>query len=455
LAYIFGSTKRGSWGGFTERPTVSSIPPINVVEPSAEQSKHRAASIFVRKERRLNIDEVKEHLKEIRESTRDNTKALLEELEKTLGQYSGLKITKAKDAKEAARYIRQAAGDISLASINKSNVVVNELRPELQASGFKTYLRYFTEFKNFEVGKFQKKVEDYWSLPGMHGRNLVESFGTRKEIGSLTSTDTRDYIAILGVNAISADDGSVFFLQHMSNISKDLAQAKKIVFVVSLEKVLKTRQDALFHTRSMGIFGLESILLDLIPNNIENYDFDTLPALPEGVEREVHVLFLDNGRTELLKNGYRDLFLCIDCRACARQCPVGQHFLHERGMVYSPKNYLLGFLQGWLPSVEVCLHCGRCEVECPVDIEIPTLLWKSQVDHYAHHKRSWKKRMLDDPEILAKLGTLAAPFSTWMTSLRPVKQLMQLFTGVHRDSHLPAFHRKTFRKWLKGGRRDE
>ena len=433
---------------------MSTIPRINVVEPSAEQSKHRAASIFVRKEQRLNIDEVKEHLKEIRRFTRDNYSTLVEDLQKSLGQYSNIKLKKANDSKEVAKYVCEVAGETTLASINKSNVVVNELRTDLQAAGLKTYVRYFTEFKNFEEGKFQKKVEDYWSLPGMHGRNLIESFDTRKEIRSLSSAETRDYIAILGVNAISADDGSVFFLQHMSNISKDLAQAKKIFFVVSLEKVLKTRQDALFHTRSMGIFGLESILLDLIPNNIENYDFDTLPVLPENVEREIHVVILDNGRTELLKNGYKELMLCIDCRACARQCPVGQHALHERGMVYSPKNYLLGYLQGWLPSVEVCLHCGRCEVECPVDIEIPTLLWKSQIEHYAHHKRSWKKRMLDDPELLAKMGTLFAPLSTWMTSLKPVKQLMQLFTGVHRDSHLPAFQRKTFRHWLKGGRRD-
>lgn len=431
------------------------IPRINVVEPSAEQSKHRAASIFARKEHQLNIDEVREHLKEIRRYTRDNYPLLLDELDKTLSQYSAIKTTKAKDAKEAAQYIRKVAGETTLVSINKSNVVVNELREELHASGLKTYLRYFTEFKNFEEGKFQKKVEDYWSLPGMHGRNLVESFDSRKEISSLSSSETRDYIAILGVNAISAEDGSVFFLQHMSNISKDLSQAKKIVFIVSLEKVVKTRQDALFHTRSMGIFGLESVLLDLMPKDIEKFDFDALPLLTGNEEREVHVVILDNGRSELLRNGYKDLFLCIDCRACARQCPVGQHAIHERGMVYSPKNYLLGYLQGWLPSVEVCLHCGRCEVECPVDIEIPTLLWKSQVEHYAHHKRSWKKRMLDDPELLAKMGTLFAPLSTWMTSLKPVKQLMQIFTGVHRDSHLPSFHRKTFRHWLKGGRRDE
>lgn len=433
---------------------MNDIPRLSVVEPSAEQSKHRAAGIFVRKERRLTIDEVRQYLKEIREFTRDNNAHLLDELRETLSRFPAVKVAMAKDPGEAALYIRSVAGDMTTASINKSNVVVNELRTAMHTTGLKSYVRYFDEFKNFEEGTFQKKVEDYWSLPGMHGRNLVESFDSRKEIVSLVSRETRDYMAVLGVNAISADDGSIFFLQHMSNISKDLAQAKKIVLVVTLEKILRNRQDALFHTRSMGIFGLESILLDLVPNNTEHYDFDALPVLPENTNREIHVLILDNGRSDLLKDGYKDLFLCIDCRACARQCPIGQHVLHERGMVYSPKNYLLGYLQGWLPSVEACLHCGRCEVECPVDIEIPTLLWKSQIEHYAVSGRSWKKKMLDNPELLAKLGTLTAPISTWMTGLKPVKELMQLFTGVHRDSHLPPFHRKTFRQWLKGGRRD-
>ncbi len=433
---------------------MSEIPSIQVVEPSAEQSKHRAAGIFVRKESYLNIESIKKHLKEIREYSKNNYAFLLEELKKTFSQFNEVKLTTAKDVKEAVSYITKVAGKTTLASINKSNVLVNELRPELDASGLKTYIRYFTEFNNFEQEQFKKKVEDYWSLPGMHGRGLVESFGIRKTLNRLNSPEVRDYVAILSVNAISAEDGSIYFLQHMSNISKDLEQAKKIILIVSLEKIMKDREAALFHTKSMGIFGLESILLDLAPKDIEKYDFDALPVLTEDQGREIHVMIFDNGRSKLLEDGYQDLFLCIDCRACARQCPIGLHVLLERGMVYSPKNYLLGFLQGWLPSVDVCLHCGRCQVECPVDIDIPTLLWKSQLEHYEKHGRSWKKRMLDDPELLAKLGTLTAPFSTWMTQLPIVKTMMQFFTGVHRNSNLPAFHRKTFRHWLKGGRRD-
>ncbi|MCX5811193.1 MAG: LUD domain-containing protein [Proteobacteria bacterium] len=430
---------------------MANIPGLIVVEPSPEQSKHRAAGIFVRKEKRIEGESVKEHLRKIREDARSNNASLIEQLQKTLGKYDGVKITSAKDAKEAVSYIKQIADNTTLASINKSNIVVNELRPGLQAAGFKTYLRYYGEFNNFEEGKFQKKVEDYWSLPGMHGRNLVESFDKRHSITRLSSSGIKDYVAIMGVNAISAEDGTVYFLQHMSNITKDLQQAKKIILVVGIEKILKNKEDALFHTKSMGIYGLESILLDLIPHDIEKYDFESLPELSGENGQELHVIFYDNGRSELLKNGYSDLFLCIDCRACARQCPVGQHIFLDKGMVYSPKNYLLGSLQGWLPPVEVCLHCGRCQVECPVDIDIPTLIWKAQFEHYAEDGRSLKKKMLDDPELLAKLGGMTAPLSNWMVKLWIVKMMTQFFTGVHKDSTLPEFHRQTFRDWFKGG----
>jgi L-lactate utilization protein LutB len=430
---------------------MTGMPNIVVVEPSAEQSKHRAAGVIVRRDARVNADTIKEQLKEVRDYTRANHASLVQQLKKSLEQYAGVKLFYAENSEKAASYVREIAGDTTLASINKSNVLVNELRPKLRELGLKTYLRYFTEFNNFDIATFKKSVEEYWSVPGMHGRGLVESFGVRRQFSHLSTSDVRDYVAILGVNAVSAADGAIFFLQHMSNISKDLEQARKVIFVVSVEKILKDRESALFHTRSMGIFGLESILLDLAPKPEEAYDFDALPVMSAVNDREVHLIVLDNGRTGLLNDGYGDLFLCIDCRACARQCPIGKHLLVDRGMVYSPKNYVLAFLQGTVPPLDECLHCGRCEVECPVDIDVPTLIWKTQIEYTEKKGRSWKKRLLDDPEILAKLGGLTAPLSNWASNLPLVKWIMELTAGIHHGASLPMFHRRTFRDWFKGG----
>jgi len=432
-------------------------PGIMVIEPSSEQGKRRAAGIFSRKDSYLDPEAIKASLKDIRGYTKNNYAPLLDQLKRSLEQYSGVKVTLAENAKNAASRIKEIAGATSLVSMNKSNVVVNELRPELRALGFNTYLRYFTEFNNFDIDNFKKKVEDYWSVPGMHGRGLVESFEVRKQFLRLNSPEVRDYVAVLGVNAASAADGTLFFLQHMSNISKDLEQARKIILVVSVEKVLKDKEAALFHTRSMGIFGLESVLLDLNPNPAEVYNFEELPVLSgvqDGEEREVHLIILDNGRTTLLNNGYQDLFLCIDCRACARQCPIGKHLMVERGLVYSPKNYILAFLQGKVPPLDECLHCGRCEVECPVGIDVPTLVWKTQIEYAEKHGRSLKKRLLDDPEILAKMGTLTAPLANWAGGLPIVKRIMELTAGIHHQANLPTFHRRTFRDWFKGDARE-
>lgn len=76
----------------------------------------------------------------------------------------------------------------------------------------------------------------------------------------------------------------------------------------------------------MDIFGLESLLLDFLPKDVEKYDFNSAPLLQDGRSGELHLGILDNGRSQFT-DGYRDLLLCIDCRACARQCPFGKHVL--------------------------------------------------------------------------------------------------------------------------------
>ena len=251
---------------------MAQIPPLLMVEPAAGQ--RRAAGIVARRESPLDLESIKTQLGEIRRHCRDNQASLMEEYKKNVVQFAGVEWTVAPDAAQAASYIKQVAGRTDLVSINKSNVVVNELRPQLQAAGLQTFVRYFKEFDAFE-----KKTEDYWGLSGFHEKGMVESFDVARTFTHLESGQVRDYIAVVGVNAVSAADGSAFFLQHMSNISKDLQQAKKIVIVVCPEKIVKDRAAALLQTRSMGVFGLESILLDLGPKEVENFDFEGLPTI--------------------------------------------------------------------------------------------------------------------------------------------------------------------------------
>jgi L-lactate utilization protein LutB len=421
------------------------LPSVFVFEPSCEKRKRSFASAFIRKERLKGPQEFREELRALRMKVRSNLDRLLGMFLSEVHSLSGVNICMADRAEDAAQYIKERMGDLKHVSLNRSSVVVNELRPFLRAFGFRTFLRYFGEFKNLDSSKLV--LSDYWALPDLHRRNLLESFEAEKIAGLEGSHGLRGYGAILGVNAACARDGSLFFLQHMSNISKDLLQASKLFFIVPLEKIVEDAQEASVHVKGMGIFGLEPLLLDLRPKEEEIFHFDGLPAFHG--DREVHVIVLDNGRRRLLGTAFSDLLLCIDCRACTRQCPVGAHLSLPEDLIYSPKNLLLLYLQGRSRPFELCLHCGRCEVECPCGIDIPRLLWQAQLDFYKRKRRGLRRMLLDDPELLAKAGNLFFPFSNAILKMRVARVIVELLAGIHRDAALPSFRAETLRGLMR------
>jgi L-lactate dehydrogenase complex protein LldF len=92
------------------------------------------------------------------------------------------------------------------------------------------------------------------------------------------------------------------------------------------------------------------------------------------------VLLLDNGRTAMLGNEFREMLRCIRCGACINHCPIyGAIGGHAYGWVYSgPMGAvlipnLIGLPEaGHLPNASTL--CGRCEEVCPMRIPLPRML---------------------------------------------------------------------------------
>ena len=396
----------------------------------------------------VTIDDIKQQLRKIRQYAQDNISWLVEELRTNLSQkYPRLTVKSAFDNIEAIRYITEISGGIDLISTNNSSIVTQELKPGLITNGFTVINSYLDEFDVKE-----RKILDYWDLPRLFDKNLTGTFDVSIKIAGIdqpgvADTEIRKYLAVLGVNAISAEDSTVFFLQHFSNIYKDLKQAKKVILVIGLDKIVKSRQDAAFQTKCMGIFGMESLLLGIQPKPGKTPAIAEL-SLPYGdKDRELHIIVLDNGRTNLLQGKFKELFLCIGCRACNNHCPICHSFSNV-DYIWTARNYLTQFLEGNINSIDICLHCEACRIECPLDIDLPHLMWQAKADYISKYGRSLKHKILGSPELLARLGSVFGPIANRMMGINPVRIPMEILTGIDRKTNLPTFHFQTFRKWF-------
>jgi L-lactate dehydrogenase complex protein LldG len=97
--------------------------------------------------------------------------------------------------------------------------------------------------------------------------------------------------------------------------------------------------------------------------------------------KEVHVIFMDDGRTELAKDLVLNQALyCLRCGGCLYECPV---FAVTAG--HFGDKYFTGIGAVWAKTVSqdaekaaalayTCLTCGRCKVRCPMDIDVPEMI---------------------------------------------------------------------------------
>lgn len=184
-------------------------------------------------------------------------------------------------------------------------------------------------------------------------------------------------VGITGANLLVASTGSVAIVTNEGN--GDLTATLPPVHIVtaSLEKLVENLDDA-------GAI-LEVLGRSATGQAMSTYTtFFTGPKRPHDLDgpEEMHVIVLDNGRSDILQSAFADMLRCIRCGACLNHCPVyGNVGGHAYGSVYpGPMGSVLtplleGLEQGHvLPNAST--FCGRCAEVCPMGIPLPDLLRK-------------------------------------------------------------------------------
>jgi len=92
--------------------------------------------------------------------------------------------------------------------------------------------------------------------------------------------------------------------------------------------------------------------------------------------KQIHVVIVDNGRTESLRNeAHRNMLKCLRCGACMNTCPV---YRRSGGYSYSyfipgPLGINLGMLRSperYAGNVSGCSLCYSCSNVCPARIDL-------------------------------------------------------------------------------------
>ncbi len=103
-------------------------------------------------------------------------------------------------------------------------------------------------------------------------------------------------------------------------------------------------------------------------------------ASPDG-KKEMHVVFLDNGRSKLAKDPvFSQVLRCVRCGACANVCPVYRLVGgHQYGHIYIGAIGLIltYFYHGREKAknlVQNCINCGACKAVCVGGIDLPRLI---------------------------------------------------------------------------------
>lgn len=217
-------------------------------------------------------------------------------------------------------------------------------------------------------------------------RNLEEPQEMLEEARAILRQEyfTAD-IGITGANMLVAETGTVVLVTNEGNADLTQTLAKRQIVIASLEKVVPTLEDA-------------ATIVRVLARSATGQDLSVYTTFTTGPRRHgdvdgpeaFDVILLDNGRSKMLGNAYKEMLRCIRCGACINHCPVyaavGGHaygwvYSGPMGAVLIPN--LIGVGEaGHLPNASTL--CGRCEEVCPMRIPLPRMLRKLREEQFQH-----------------------------------------------------------------------
>src|SRR5437764_12224357 len=196
-------------------------------------------------------------------------------------------------------------------------------------------------------------------------------------------------MGISGANALIAESGTVMMLTNEGNGRLVTSLPPVHVVMAGYDKLLSTFAEAMRQLRLLA--------RSATAQHITSYT--TFITGPDRPDKELHVVFVDNGRLRMRGDpAFRDALRCIRCGACANVCPpyqvVGGHvfgyvYTGAIGLVNTPFHHGLAAAAG---PQSLCVQCNACATVCPVEIPLPRQILDVRARVVRSRGLPWYKR---------------------------------------------------------------
>ncbi len=347
------------------------------------------------------VEDLRDHFKHIREATVKDLGRHLRIFEESASA-AGAQVHFAEDAAAAREVILDIVRKNGVKLVTKSKSMATEeirLNHALEDAGIRAVETDLGEW----IVQLAEEPPSHIIAPAIHKtkEQVAELFsaesgsGVASEISELTTharLRLRELflsagVGISGGNIAVAETGSVVLVTNEGNGRMVTSLPRVHIALIGIEKVAPTWHDA-------------GVWLALLARSATGQPLSIYTSVITGPKRsgdidgpeEVHIVFLDNGRSRLLNTQYEEILQCIRCGACLNICPVyrvsgGHAYCGEDGeqspysgpigAVVAP---LLFGLDNFKALPQASTLCGACRDVCPARIDLPRMLLALRMD---------------------------------------------------------------------------